>query len=147
MAAMAMAAAVLVQEPGRNSAPADDPDRSTWPTESLWQMMIYRPALLPFFTMLIVVLTYGSIISFLPLLAYRNNVNPGIFFSVYAILLIVSRPLGGKIADVAGRSAAISRALPPPPLPWLCLPSLQIYRTLLWVQRFTALALRSSILR
>lgn len=106
MAAIALAAASWVRDPAR-TVPGGPPSSAIPPSGSPWRAIIYRPALAPAIAMFVVTLTYGSMISFLPLLAYRNNMNPGIFFSVYAVFLVVSRPIGGRIADVAGRNAAI----------------------------------------
>lgn len=106
LAAVSLAAAALVREPDRR-APAGPPSLPASPSASLWQAMIYRPALGPAIAAFVINLTYGSIVSFLPLLAYKNDINPGVFFSVYAVFLVVSRPIGGKLSDVAGRNAAI----------------------------------------
>lgn len=57
------------------------------------------PALVLFF----VALTYGGIVSFLQSYAgYRGIENIGPFFSVYAIVLLLSRPVMGKLADKSG---------------------------------------------
>lgn len=50
-------------------------------------------------------MTYNSIISFVSLYAeYRGIVNIGIFFTVYAGVLLISRPLSGRISDQKGAS-------------------------------------------
>jgi MFS family permease len=59
--------------------------------------------------MFTVSLTYGSIVSFLPIFATKQGiVNPGIFFSVFAITLIAVRAIAGKISDVRGRKFVIA---------------------------------------
>lgn len=107
MAAIAMGTTLFVREPRKPVAPEAQVSATVPAGGSLWQTVLYRPALVPAIAALVVTLTYGSMLSFLPLLAYRHDLNPGVFFSVYAIFLIVSRPIGGKIADIAGRLAAV----------------------------------------
>lgn len=102
-AVVALGAASWIREPGRSPTSASPRDR----TGSPWHAIIYRPALVPSTAMFVVALTYGSLITFVSLLAYANNLNPGVFFLVFAAFLIIARPIGGKIADAAGRSAAI----------------------------------------
>ncbi|MDP2660349.1 MAG: MFS transporter, partial [Dehalococcoidia bacterium] len=102
-ALVALAAAAWVREPGRSPTAPSPRDRIGSP----WHAIIYRPAVVPSIAMFVVALTYGSLITFVSLLAYANNLNPGIFFTVFAAFLIIARPLGGKIADMAGRTAAI----------------------------------------
>lgn len=44
--------------------------------------------------------TFGSIISFLPLYAYSQGIKSiGVFFSVYAVVILITRPLVGKAVD------------------------------------------------
>lgn len=55
-----------------------------------------------------VTITYGSLTSFLPLYAAQKSIeNIGIFFTVYAISLFISRPVFGKIIDKLGFDYAI----------------------------------------
>ena len=57
------------------------------------------PALVLFF----ITLSYGGIVTFLPSYAnYRGVENIGIFFTVYALVLLFSRPIIGKLADRYG---------------------------------------------
>ncbi|HEY9245649.1 MAG TPA: MFS transporter, partial [Candidatus Methanoperedens sp.] len=56
----------------------------------------------------IIALTYGSIVSFLALFATEKGIdNPGIFFTVYAITLILVRVAGGRLSDIKGRKFVI----------------------------------------
>jgi MFS family permease len=67
-----------------------------------------REAFFPSFMMFTFTLTYGSIVSFLPLFAVKQGIsNPGIFFTVFAITLILVRGLAGKLSDVKGRKFVI----------------------------------------
>lgn len=59
----------------------------------------FRPSLLMFF----VTLTFGAIVSFLALYASQLGIaNIGIFFTFYALALMLSRPLFGRLADRRG---------------------------------------------
>ena len=67
-----------------------------------------REALFPSALMFIVSLTYGSIVSFLSLFALKKGIsNPGVFFSVFAVTLILVRALAGKLSDIKGRKYVI----------------------------------------
>ena len=67
-----------------------------------------REAFFPSSIMFIVTLTYGAIVSFLPLFAREQGIaNPGVFFTVFAITLILVRVLAGKISDIRGRRFVI----------------------------------------
>lgn len=97
----------LVREPAavlRSSLTEIEPALKT---TSIWASMVYPPAVFPSVVSLIVAIAYGSLVTFVSLLAYRHNVNPGLFFTAYAAALIVVRPLGGRAADLLGRSASI----------------------------------------
>lgn len=65
-------------------------------TKSLYEKTAWGPALMIFF----VTLTFGALISFLPLFAISVGIQDiGAFFTVYAIAVFISRPLTGKIVD------------------------------------------------
>ena len=67
-----------------------------------------REAFFPSALIFTITLTYGSIVSFLSLFAeYRGLGNPGIFFSVLAVTLILVRALAGKLSDIKGRRFVI----------------------------------------
>ncbi|VVB96633.1 Multidrug resistance protein MdtG [uncultured archaeon] len=67
-----------------------------------------KEALFPSAMMFAVSLTYGSIVSFLSLFAQKEGItNPGIFFTVFAITLIIVRAFAGKISDIKGRNYVI----------------------------------------
>jgi MFS family permease len=62
------------------------------------------PSILGFFPFFI----WGAITAFFPLYAISHGVdNPGFFFSTTAIVLILSRSLGGKILDLYNREKVI----------------------------------------
>lgn len=64
-----------------------------------------KEAFFPSILMFAVTLTYGSIVSFLPLFIQKQGItaNPGIFFTVFAITLIIVRVVAGKLSDIKGR--------------------------------------------
>ena len=67
-----------------------------------------KEALFPSAMMFTVSLTYGSIVSFLSLFARKQGItNPGIFFTVFAITLIIVRALAGRLSDIKGRNFVI----------------------------------------
>lgn len=78
------------------------PDRRSPPAAVrfvLYDKDAVRPAVLMFFLSV----TYGSVISFLPLYAAGLGIpNVGIFFSVYALAILITRPAAGKLIDRLG---------------------------------------------
>jgi MFS family permease len=53
-------------------------------------------------------MTFGAIVSFLPLFVQHHNLgNAGLFFTVYSIVVVALRPLSGRLSDRFGRSAVI----------------------------------------
>ncbi|MFT4106728.1 MAG: MFS transporter [Lacrimispora sp.] len=62
-----------------------------------------KASALPSFVMFFISSTYGSITGFLSLYAAGKNIsNIGMFFTVYALFLLLSRPLYGKLTDRFG---------------------------------------------
>jgi len=65
----------------------------------LFEKKAFKPAVIIF----LITLTYGSIITFIALYAAQFKIeNIGIFFSAYALTLLFSRPIFGKMADKKG---------------------------------------------
>lgn len=72
--------------------------------KSLIEKSALRPTLVIFF----ITMTYGAIVSFLALYAAQQGIkNIGPFFSVYAIALMITRPLAGRLSDKKGFSYVI----------------------------------------
>lgn len=58
--------------------------------------------------MLSITVGYGALLAFLPLYALAEGVeNPGVFFTVLAVFLVLARALTGKLSDRLGRRAVI----------------------------------------
>lgn len=66
-------------------------------------VILEKTAIPPALVLLCITLTYGGIVSFIPLYAGARGVqNIGLFFTVYAIVLLISRPIIGRMADRYG---------------------------------------------
>ena len=67
-----------------------------------------KAALFPGFVAMCMTMTFGAVISFLPLFVQAHDLgNPGLFFSVYSIIVVASRPLAGRLADRFDRATVI----------------------------------------
>jgi len=67
-----------------------------------------KRAIFPSTIIFIVTLSYGALISFISLFAQKQGIlNPGIFFTIFAISLILARIIGGKLSDIKGRGYII----------------------------------------
>jgi MFS family permease len=69
------------------------------------------PALGPSLIIGCLMLTYGALVTFLPLHAERLAVNPGVFFLVYALVLTVTRGPAGRLSDRFGRAPIAATGL------------------------------------
>jgi predicted MFS family arabinose efflux permease len=75
------------------------PPREDLPLQK--QPLLSRPAVPPAIMALLVNIIWGAIVTFFPLYARDQGVtNPGLFFSVFAGILILGRSLGGKFLDL-----------------------------------------------
>jgi MFS family permease len=53
-------------------------------------------------------MTFGSVVSFLPLFVRDHGLgNPGLFFTVYSVVVVASRPFAGQWSDRFGRLPVI----------------------------------------
>lgn len=68
-----------------------------------------RDALQPSVTMFLITLTFGATMPFLPVYAGAETV--GIFYVAYSIVLLVSRPITGRMSDVLGRKAVLAPSI------------------------------------
>ncbi len=90
----------LVREPGRvqahNQARAERPP------------LFSRTALSPALVAACMTTTFGTVVSFLPLFVEARHLgNPGVFFTMYSVALIVARLGAGRFSDRFGRAAVI----------------------------------------
>ena len=57
-------------------------------------------------TLFFLTISYGGVMTFLPLFAQSIEVNAGTFFLVFAVTLTLTRPFAGKLSDRLGESAS-----------------------------------------
>ena len=104
IAAIAVVLGFALREPARLAPPPATAKAGKAPGQGV----IERTTLFPAAVLTLVTITYGSIVSFLPLFAAKQGIeNPGIFFTVYAIVLILARGFTGQLSDRYGRAAVI----------------------------------------
>jgi len=72
-----------------------------------------RAALFPSAIVLLLMVTYGAQVSFLPIFAHERAMNPGLFFLVFALVVAAVRGRAGRLSDRHGRApvAAVGLAL------------------------------------
>ena len=67
-----------------------------------------KSALFPGLIAVCMTMTFGTVVSFLPLFVQAHDLgNPGLFFTVYAVTVVISRPFAGRWSDRFGRPAVI----------------------------------------
>lgn len=102
---------IFVWEPhsivGKNS------DSHQFEQQNLWQILGSRRVLVPVFVMLMVGLTFGTTVTFLPLYIQENSIslNAGLFYTVRGITSFIIRILTGRASDKFGRGVFISGGL------------------------------------
>ena len=75
-------------------------------------VILEKTALPPSLVLLFTTVTYGGIMTFIPLYATSRGVqNIGLFFTVYAVVLLISRPLVGRLADRYGAHKFVAPGL------------------------------------
>jgi MFS family permease len=62
-----------------------------------------RAAVPPSLVVLLLMLTYGAQVSFLPIYAHRQSMNAGLFFLVFALAVALVRGHAGRLSDRLGR--------------------------------------------
>jgi MFS family permease len=74
--------------------------------------LLARQALYPAMLTLLVFVPYGTLMAFLPLLARERAVaNPGLFFTLIAVALLLIRTPAGQLSDRFGRPVVVAPAL------------------------------------
>jgi len=67
-----------------------------------------RAALFPGFIAMCMTMTFGAVVSFLPLFVRHQQLgNAGLFFTVYSIVVVLLRPVSGRLSDRFGRVSVI----------------------------------------
>ena len=100
LAMSALAFCVLIREPRRT------PHRGA--TLPSLRSTFHRGVIWPGFVLLCLQLTYGAVVSFVPILAVQRGMeNPGLFFTAYAIASVGAQAVAGQVSDRLGRRAAI----------------------------------------
>ncbi|MTI80537.1 MAG: MFS transporter [Firmicutes bacterium] len=78
---------------------SEEPQPKARSFNTMFEPRSYRPAVVIFLT----TTTYGAIVSFIALFAGQMGIeNIGIFFSVYAVVLTLTRPITGMLLDRKG---------------------------------------------
>lgn len=64
---------------------------------------VFRAVVFPSYMALMVAFCYGTVVTFLPVLGQiRGITNVGLFFTLYSIVLVSTRPFAGKVIDRLG---------------------------------------------
>ncbi len=94
----------LLSEPARTPRPAPaDPSK-----RAKRASLLSRSAVFPGFIAICMTMSFGAVLSFLPLFVQARQLgNPGLYFIVYSIAVIVARPVSGKWSDRFGRAQVI----------------------------------------
>lgn len=67
-----------------------------------------RAALFPGFVAMCMTMTFGTVVSFLPLFVQQHQLgNAGLFFVVYSVVVVILRPVSGRLSDRFGRATII----------------------------------------
>jgi len=123
-AAVALAVIATLREPRRGAAGASSagvPSPSV-PGPRAHGPLISRSALFPALICASCTITYGAVMAFLPLLAAERSASgAALFFTIYAVCIILSRLIGGFLSDRHGRGAIIIPGLACAVLAMACL--------------------------
>jgi MFS family permease len=73
-----------------------------------WRDLFSRAAVLPSVLLLFLYLPYGTVVAFIPIIASRRGLgNPGAFYTVFALAVLLVRAKAGRLSDRHGRAAVI----------------------------------------
>jgi MFS family permease len=104
------AAALLALGAAALAAPIREPPHESGAEERA-RAGVPHGALLPSATVFLSSLSYGAILAFLPVELAASPGRSGLFFTLYALTILVARPLAGRLSDRAGRPAVIHPGL------------------------------------
>ena len=109
LAALSLLTAFFIAEP--RSADRNDPSHGE-SEGAFFQVISLRSVWVPSVAMGVMAVTYGSILTFLPLFAIQRGIdNPGLFFTAYGLTLIAAQVLAGRVSDRVGRHRVIVPAM------------------------------------
>ncbi len=109
IAALSLVTAFFITEPQSTDCNDDGGEKSEG---AFFQVVRRRGVWVPSVAMGVLSMTYGSIITFLPLFAIKRGIeNPGLFFTVYGLTLIAAQVLAGRVSDLVGRFQVIVPAM------------------------------------
>ncbi|UCC64882.1 MAG: MFS transporter, partial [Anaerolineae bacterium] len=109
VAALSLLTAVFVAEP-RSTDPNDHSGEES--EGAFFQVIRLRSVWVPSGAMGAMAVSYGSILTFLPLFALQQGIhNPGLFFTAYGLTLIAAQFLAGRVSDLVGRHRVIVPAM------------------------------------
>jgi len=67
-----------------------------------------QAAVLPSLILLLLYIPYGTVVAFIPLVATTRGLeNPGLFYAVFAVAMLLVRAKAGEVSDRRGRAAVI----------------------------------------
>jgi len=76
--------------------------------EILWGSFFSRKALPPSFAVFMVSLIFGALTAFFPLYAIEHGMtNPGLFFGIFAVMVVAGRAFGGRMLDRYSRENVV----------------------------------------
>jgi MFS family permease len=109
VAALSLLTAFFIVEPrstDRNDPSDEEGEGAFFPVIRL------RSVWVPSLAMGVMAVTYGTILTFLPLFALQQGIdNPGLFFTAYGLTLIAAQVLAGRVSDWVGRFRVIVPAM------------------------------------
>jgi MFS family permease len=101
MLLLSFVVSVPVTEPAKTQAPAQKPVH--------WlDNIIVKDTVAPAIGVAFLSFGHGGILTFLPIQALKLGLeNPGLWFGVYAVCILASRPIAGPLSDKVSRQAVI----------------------------------------
>lgn len=100
LAALGIVCVLLLPAIGRRSAVTG------WGVR--WTDLFSRAAVLPSLILLFLYIPYGTVLGFVPILATRRGLeNPGLFYTAFAVAMLLVRARAGRVSDRHGRAAVI----------------------------------------
>jgi MFS family permease len=109
LTAMVMAVAAVISTAGIRE-PGREPGHAA--LQIGWRSFILPSALFPSAVLFTNALTYASVVALLPLFAEEAGLgNPGLFFTVFSVVVLVLRGPLGRVSDKRGRVAVVAPGL------------------------------------